>query len=485
MAQATYQQALQAAESTYQTGNPGQAARIFQAAEALDKKPVEALFGRAKSMAKLGRWQEALSLLDQCRQMGLESPLVSFLQGLCLWEQGDAAQAFELLNAAFHQDQDLQGRAIPPQDKRLLLTLLHEYRALENRLALAQEDLQHGRFLAGMKQVQKILALNPNLPQARAWMDQLVYGGAYPKQVVIEPTNKCSMGCAGCFTRAGSSIGVGFMTPEQFQGLMDELGPHLSRLILHDRGDSFHHPEIIRFLEITARYPHMQTIIHTHGSLDMDAEAVVRSGGLHELTFSIDGASQQTYQQYRRNGDLERVLGNLKAVLDAKRRLGKQYPVVVWKFIVMKTNEHEMEQAQQMARELGVDRFEFSQFGISWNGLRHLKNLSAYLDKFVPTDKEWLNVDYQALCQGVIKPRAAMGEKHCFTVNLNKPAIRWNGDVTPCCVCVDPYPRVMGNVFQGASFKEIWDSEKFRRWRKQAVLDPDRQEPCRQCHIAT
>ena len=55
--------------------------------------------------------------------------------------------------------------------------------------------------------------------------------------------------------------------------------------------------------------------------------------------------------------------------------------------------------------------------------------------------------------------------------------------VIPCCMCMPPYANVVGNVFYTKSFKSIWDSPRYRNFRKQAVLNCSTMMPCKQCHI--
>jgi len=112
----------------------------------------------------------------------------------------------------------------------------------------------------------------------------------------------------------------------------------------------------------------MRTSISTTLSVRrFDAEAYVESG-LDSVNLSIDGATQPVYQRFRRNGDLELVLGNLRKLVAAKRRLGKRYPLLAWNFLAFEHNVHEIPLARSMARKLGVDTFRVANpFDVSWD----------------------------------------------------------------------------------------------------------------------
>lgn len=67
-----------------------------------------------------------------------------------------------------------------------------------------------------------------------------------------------------------------------------------------------------------------------------------------QINFALDGASKETLNQYRIGVNYDKVLENLKAYVAAGGR-------AQWNFIVFKHNEHEVEQAQNLAADLGID----------------------------------------------------------------------------------------------------------------------------------
>jgi hypothetical protein len=95
------------------------------------------------------------------------------------------------------------------------------------------------------------------------------------------------------------------------------------------------------------------------------------------VTFSIDGASQASYERYRRRGRFDVAIGNLRAMADEKHRSGRDLPFLNWRYILFTWNDsdEEMARARAIAAEVGVDR-------LCWELTDHPE--SAYSRRFVP-----------------------------------------------------------------------------------------------------
>lgn len=140
-----------------------------------------------------------------------------------------------------------------------------------------------------------------------------------------------------------------------YRGLLDELGSTLLELEAFNWGEPLLNPDIHTMIDL-AHARGVSTTLNTNFSLPFDAhdaEHLVASG-LTVLTVSIDGARQDTYQQYRVRGDYETVLRNCRAVAAAKTRLGSTTPLVNWEFHVFPHNEDDYEQVRAQAAELDM-----------------------------------------------------------------------------------------------------------------------------------
>ncbi len=214
----------------------------------------------------------------------------------------------------------------------------------------------------------------------------------HPVIAQVEPANVCNLRCHLCFTVSQSrSRPAALLDFETFQRFIDDLGDYLLLIILWNWGEPFLNPDLPRIIEYAAR---RGIVVHTstNGNVDFDdrmAEAIVRSG-LSSLVVAIDGASQETYESYRAGGDLERVRRNLRAVADARRRLGATRPRLILRFVAMRRNESELPAVERMAAELGADFFAIKSVDMP-------PELGPELDQaYVPAEERYRRYEYMA-----------------------------------------------------------------------------------------
>ncbi len=194
-----------------------------------------------------------------------------------------------------------------------------------------------------------------------------------PFGIVVDPSNVCQLACPGCVHSERSEAlklfdwPKGTLTQNCFSQLLGLYGSHAIAVYFCDYGEPLLNLNTPKFIRMAKQYL-LGTALSTSFSVaKFDADAYVQSG-LDFMVVSIDGATQPVYQQFRRNGNLELVFGNLRKLAEAKRRLGRKTPVVSWNFLAFQHNAHEIPQAQRQARQLGVDQFRVvSPFGVEWD----------------------------------------------------------------------------------------------------------------------
>ena len=163
----------------------------------------------------------------------------------------------------------------------------------------------------------------------------------YPVRLVIEPTNICNLSCPLCPAGLDNKAHErGMMKLEEFKKIIDEVGDYLYEIDLYNFGESLLNPEVYDMIKYASDH-NIKTNLSTNLNV-VNVEKLVNSG-LSKLIVSADGASHQTYKQYRVYGNYNRVMKNMEAVIAKKEELRKKYPKIVWQFIVMKHNEHEIQ----------------------------------------------------------------------------------------------------------------------------------------------
>lgn len=185
-----------------------------------------------------------------------------------------------------------------------------------------------------------------------------------PSRLYIECTAACNISCAEACCAPETGITrtrqAGMLDFELFKRVIDEAGPSLGRIDFFNYGEAFLHKRAIEMCEyIKSKYPHIYLYTSTNGLAFSEEQVrrLVRSG-IDEVTFSIDGATPESYAKYRRRGDFEKAIRNLRAAADEKRRAGRDVPFINWRYILFVHNDSdaEMTRARHMASAIGVDR---------------------------------------------------------------------------------------------------------------------------------
>jgi hypothetical protein len=185
-----------------------------------------------------------------------------------------------------------------------------------------------------------------------------------PSRLYIETTAACNISCeqACCAPETGitRTRQAGMLDFAVFQRVVEEAGPSLARIDFFNYGEAFLHKRAVEMCElIKSRFPHIYLYTSTNGLAFTEEQVrrLVRSG-IDEVTFSIDGASPESYVKYRKRGDFDKALRNLRLAAEEKRASGRDVPFINWRYILFRHNDSdaEMARARQLAQELGVDR---------------------------------------------------------------------------------------------------------------------------------
>lgn len=289
-----------------------------------------------------------------------------------------------------------------------------------------------------------------------------------PVVLMVEPTNICNLKCPLCPSgNGGLTRPRGTMAYEAFSRVFRQQARDLLLLMLWNQGEPFINRDLLRMVR-TAKDHGVPTITSTNGHFvrtDEEAEAVVRSG-LDELIVSLDGATPETYVQYRVGGDFERVLSAARLVDRARRRLGSRSPVVHLQFIIMKHNEGEIDAARRIARDVGADRLS-------------LKTAQVYTEeearRYLPTDERYSRYSYRG--RGLtMNGRVRNTCRHLWYSTV----INWDGVVSPCCFDKDAHYG-LGDALNGQDFEHIWTGPRYTAFRNTILKDRASVPICSNC----
>jgi hypothetical protein len=207
--------------------------------------------------------------------------------------------------------------------------------------------------------------------------------GALPSRLYVECTAACNISCAQACCAPETGITrtrqAGMLDFELFTRVVDEAGPSLARIDFFNYGEAFLHKRAVEMCEyIKRKFPHIYLYSSTNGlAFTEDAVRRLVHSGIDEVTFSIDGATPESYVQYRRRGDFAKAISNLGIACKEKRESGRDVPFINWRYILFTHNDsdEEMNLAREMARDLGVDR-------LCWELTDHPEDM--FSRRFVP-----------------------------------------------------------------------------------------------------
>jgi Radical SAM superfamily len=185
-----------------------------------------------------------------------------------------------------------------------------------------------------------------------------------PSRLYIECTAACNISCdqACCAPETGitRTRQAGMLDFELFRRVVDEAGPSLVRIDFFNYGEAFLHKRAVEMCEyIKSRFPHIYLYTSTNGlAFRKDEIKRLARSGIDEVTFSIDGATAESYPKYRKRGDFDKVISNLCQFVEEKRAAGLDVPFVNWRYILFTHNDsdEEMNRARILAADIGVDR---------------------------------------------------------------------------------------------------------------------------------
>lgn len=329
---------------------------------------------------------------------------------------------------------------------------------------ISRDSLEIAKKLSFSK-LWNVFLLRASFVMGKYFKLPVVWGTPYAAS--IEPTTACNLGCPECpsglkqFTRETGRLPV-----DENKNMLDQIGSNLFYINYYFQGEPFLNPQFLDLIkEAHKRKIYTATSTNAHFISDKKALDIIDSG-LSRLIISIDGITQETYEDYRIHGQLEKVLRGTKAVMQAKSQRKSATPHVIWQFLVTGKNEHEIPALQELAREYGVDEL-------------RLKSIQVYEfehgNPLIPHNEKYSR--YKKLPNGKYKMKAGLGN-HCWRM-WSSTVLTWNGIVVPCCFDKDAKHQ-LGKI-SDSNFKSIWKSERYKSLRKQILTARQDVDICNNC----
>ena len=319
------------------------------------------------------------------------------------------------------------------------------------------------------------------LTVARAWNGIKVLSSFYisrftkkpvqwglPVSISFEPTTSCNLRCPECpsglrqFTRP-----TGMLKKDFFTETIDDIHRHLLYLIFYFQGEPYLNTDFLEMVKYASKKGiYTATSTNAHYLTDEAARKTIESG-LDRLIISIDGTTQDVYQQYRVGGHLDKVLEGARNIVKWKKELKSKTPFVFFQFLVVKPNEHQVEDIKRLAKEIGVDEVRFK--------TAQVYNFENYPNQLIPENDTFSR--YKKTADGKYAAKNKLAN-HCWKL-WHANVITWDGLVVPCCFDKDAMHQ-LGNL-KNESFKNIWHNSNYKQFRSELMSSRKNIDICSNC----
>lgn len=287
-----------------------------------------------------------------------------------------------------------------------------------------------------------------------------------PISFSIEPTNHCNLQCPECPSGLGAlTRPLGLLKLDDFKSFVDQIKTNGFYVQLYFQGEPYINKNLPEMVEY-AQKNNMYISVSTNGLLvsEKNVDKILENAP-DKLIFSIDGLDEATYQNYRVGGTFKDADSGLKLLLRRKHELKKKKPFVELQFIVMKQNEHQIDEVLKYGKEAGVDKVVLKTMQVS-----SYENAVHFLPSN-PKYRRYIVVD------GKIKIKNKL-KNHCFAL-WRTSVITWDGKVVPCCFDKDAIYEL--GKLDSLSFKQIWTSKEYNEFRKGVLYNRTGLSMCTNC----
>lgn len=253
-----------------------------------------------------------------------------------------------------------------------------------------------------------------------------------------------------------------------FRRIVEQVAPYAHTMQLFWQGEPLLNERLPEMVQI-ARDAGLYAIVSTNAQrLNSPTAMALARAGLSRIIVSLDGWTQQTYEQYRRGGSVDKAKEAVRLLRKAKTQTGARM-IIELQCLRLKTNEAEWSTFRREYKRLGAD-------------LLTMKTAQLYDYRqgspLMPSDEKYSRYKWD-------KRKAHYVPKHslhnrCYRL-WSGCVIDVNGNVLPCCYDKSQ-THLFGNILApDATLRSIWLGERAESFRR-AVLKQRANIPiCQNC----
>lgn len=302
--------------------------------------------------------------------------------------------------------------------------------------------------------------------------------------LVIESTSRCNLKCEMC-PRNSYKQENGDIDIELFKYISKYINNNID-VNLAGWGEPLLHPKLEELIKIIKRIGARVGFTTNATLLDTETSIELIKNGLDFIDFSLDGATQETYENIRHGSKFEKVILNIRNFIKIKEKLKSKTPGTSLTFVMMKKNIHELPLMVILAKELEIDFLVAKNFNVLTNEKEidqvvFTHKLYNQHDNTFIRKRDQIIADSLALAKNlnmnlVVNPIEINSFNKC-KLSSTSLFISHNGEVAVCCATGYPVPRMLNRKDRLDNAKIIYGNMNLNNLIK--ILKTKEYEKCR------
>jgi hypothetical protein len=288
----------------------------------------------------------------------------------------------------------------------------------------------------------------------------------FPKVVRIEPASKCNLACIHCPTGI-VEMSRDIMKLEVFEKILKEIKIHkdqIETIVLYHGGEPFLNKNFFYMLsELKKTKNFFIKTVSNAAALNEKNISKIAESELDLIEFSLDGSNEKENEIIRRKSKTEKILKNIKLLIEKKKQLSKTTPQInICSTQFLSKNSLTSHNISPKTQSWITQNFKNDDVVFKSNYAMKWPSMKKDLDQFE-----------------ILEVSAEEDKNFCDHV-INTITIRSNGDIVPCCFDLTTDLK-MGNILED-TLSNIWENKEYNQLR-QSIINKKYFSICNNCNV--